>query len=67
MNQKTSFKLADRLHNMRTLGVHKLDKQRRIAKETLDFYLPLATPLEDAGVQLVVEELKAICEIMLRK
>ncbi|MBX9889935.1 MAG: HD domain-containing protein [Amoebophilaceae bacterium] len=61
------IKLADRLHNMRTLGVHKLDKQRHIAQETLDFYLLLADGLEGEGVKQVVSELRAICEVILAK
>ena len=63
------IKLADRLHNMRTLSFQPTAKQRLIAQETLDFYLPLSNGLESAvapGVRLVVEELRTICEAVLQ-
>ena len=50
-----SIKLADRLHNMRTLGVMRPDKQVRIAKVTRDVLIPLA---ERLGVQAIKSELE---------
>jgi len=50
-------KLADRLHNMRTLDVLSPEKRRRIAKETLDIYSPIAARLGMNAVRVEFEEL----------
>ena len=50
-------KLADRLHNMRTLEVLAGEKRRRIAKETLDIYAPIANRLGMHSVRIEFEEL----------
>ena len=59
------IKLADRLHNIRTLSAHKVIKQKQIARETIEFYIPWGEK-NNAPAQWL-SEMQVICEKVLKK
>ena len=50
-------KIADRLHNMRTIGVLTAEQRKRIARETLDYYAPIAYRLGMHNINVELEDL----------
>jgi len=58
------IKISDRLNNMRTLGAMKEEKQKRISKQTLELYAPVARYI---GLNQIAKELEELCLLYLDK
>ena len=52
------IKLADRLHNLRTLGALSMDRQYAISKETMEVFVPIA---ERLGLDIIKSEMEDLC------
>ena len=61
LNRRSLYvKLADRMHNMRTINGHpKVSKRKLVARETMDFFVPLA---EKLGLKEAAAEFRKMCE-----
>ena len=62
--RSVQVKMADRLHNVRTLYFRAIKDQVRVAKQTMEFYVPFA---ESVGVTKLTAEIRDRCEAILRE
>ena len=60
-------RLADRIHNMRTLEFHTPERQKYIAKETMELYAPLANRLGIYRMQVELKDMRLPTGLNIRK